>query len=114
MRKIQFDEQTISFLLTFDPGIYIFEKQKNQLKIILEVPIVLKGIAPDKSVSMSVYRKQMMKTVRNVCNEKRAETIRTFLSRTKSQYLCCLVVMAHIGLSNRRVVTTEMKNDLVF
>ena len=69
--------------------------------------IVLEGIVHDKSVSMSIHGKRMMKAVTIVFNAKRAATFRTFLLWTKNRQLGCLEVMVHIALSKRRVVTRK-------
>ena len=66
VRKIQFDEQTISFLLNCDQRIYNSERHKNQLKIVLEMSFLLTGIAQEKSISESIYTKQLIRTVANV------------------------------------------------
>ena len=47
-----------------------------------------------------------------VKSSKPAATIWIFLFRTKNQQLCCLAVMEHIVLQERRVVTTKKKNHL--
>ena len=46
----------------------------------------------------------------NVLNAKRAATFLTFLLGIKNQKLC-LVVMARIALSKRRVLTTKTENS---
>ena len=50
------------------------KRHKNQVKMLLEMYIVLEGIVQDKSVSMSIHGKRMIKTVTNVCNAELAVT----------------------------------------
>ena len=95
-------------------GLKFSKRLKNQLKIILEMSHVLEGIVQDIFVSISIHGKRMMKGVSSFCNAKRAFTFSTIFLKTKNQTRCCLVVMAHIALSKIWVVTTKVKNHLVF
>ena len=47
-----------------------------------------------------------------VRSSKPAATFLIFLLRVKNQQLCCLAVMEHIALQERRVATTKKKNHL--
>ena len=104
----------IRFNLCVAKEFIILKRRKNQFKILLEMSIYLAGNVQDKSVSMSIHGKRMVKTVTKVCNAKRASTFWTIQLRTTNRQLCCLAVMAQIALSKRRVVTMKKKNHLYF
>ena len=71
----------------------------------------------DQHVEMkSVFTFQPIKRLvfTTVKSAKPAAMFWFFLSRTKNQQLCCLVVTVHIVLQEKRVATTKKKNRLHF
>ena len=65
----------------------------------------------EKCVYISTKKSLVSATVKSA---KPAATFKIFLSRTKNRQLCCLPVMVHITLQERRVATTKKRNILHF
>ena len=115
VRNIPCEEQTYSFFLKFEQGIFYFLKRhNNEIKMLLESSFVLEGNINDKIVSMFIHGKGMMKFVTNMLNAKRAATFWTLLLRTKNRQLCCSVVMVKFALQKKRVLTTKKKSISIF
>ena len=65
----------------------------------------------EKCVDLSTKRWLVSTRVKSA---KPAATFWIFLLRTKNWHLCCLVVMVHIALQERRVAITKKKNLVHF
>ena len=65
----------------------------------------------EKCVDLSTKRWLVSTRVKSA---KPAATFWIFLLRTKNRHLCCLVVMVHIALQERRVAITKKKNLVHF
>ena len=65
----------------------------------------------EKCVYISTKKRLVFTTVKSA---KPAATFSNFLSRTRNLQFCCLTVMAHIVLQEKRVVTTKNINQLKF
>ena len=68
------NKRIISYSLKVDRGIFFLNRRKSKFKELLELCMVLEGIAQDKSVFVSIHGMKTMKIVTNVCNAKRAAT----------------------------------------
>ena len=112
VRKISFEKQTNAFFLMYPND--FFKPHKNQFNMLLDLFSVLEGIAYNKSVSIFVRGRRMMKTVTNVCNAKRAETFWKCLLPTLDLHLPCLLVMTHIVLSKKRVCDYKKEQSSPF
>ena len=104
--------QQIRFSWSLTYRFIFLKRHKNHFKILLEMSFVLAGIFQDKSVSLSIHRKKLMKVVSNVSNAKHAATFWITFLWAKIWQICCLAMMAHIALLERRVVTTKRNNTL--
>ena len=65
----------------------------------MKMCIVPKHSAQDKSVSMSIQRKKMMKAARDVWNAKRTATFRKLVLWTKNRQISCMAAMAHVDFT---------------
>ena len=79
-------------------------KYKRLLEMCLVQHVELKSVFTSQAI------KRLASTT--VKSAKPAATFWKLLLRTKNQQLCCLAVMEHIVLHERRVVTTKKKNHL--
>ena len=94
--------------------IAILKKRKNQFKMLLEMCVVMEGIVRKQSVSMFQKLKENDATCYERLQCKSYCHVLNMLLRTGKQTYCCLVVLARVVLSKRRVVTTKTKNNLHF
>ena len=108
--KIPFEQQTVSFSLKCDQGIYFLKIGKNQFTTLVELSIV------QNFQTKFVCNCQTTKTLvfTTVEKAKLAFSCFKFHLRNKNRHYLCLVEMVHIVLPDRRVATTAKKNDLHF
>ena len=107
------DKQNRLFLKC-DRGIFLSEETQKSFQHSIVDIYCSGGFCSRQEYVKSVHGKRMMKSLRKVFNAKRAAMFWTFRLRTKDRQACCLVVMVQIALSRRRLVSTKMKNHLLF
>ena len=105
-----FEQPTISFSLNCDQGICIFEETQTSIQNLLEMCFVQD--AQTKSVFICQLTKILVSTTVKIAKPALMRWI--FLLGTKNQHSCGSVVMIHIALQEKRVVTTKKKNHLQF
>ena len=110
IRKILFEDRTNSLFLKFGPGVCVFEDTKKSFQDVVWMFIVQRA----QTKSMLFCQPTKLSISLTVKSPKPALTCWIFISRTKNRHLCCLVVMVHIVLQGKRVVTIRKKIYLRF
>ena len=109
VRNTPFEQPTISFSLNCDQGICIFEETQTSIQNLLEMCFVQD--AQTKSVFICQLTKILVSTTVKFANPALMRWI--FLLGTQNQHSCGSVVMIHIALQEKRVVTTKKEEPPV-